>query len=225
MNLEKMSLSPDSMEDQLLREIEMIVDEEEPCEPDTSDPLNNKEPILSRSIGLWSGIWIIIASSVGSGIFASPGIVFGYTQSVGAALIVWVMAGLLSITGALCYAELGSMMPVTGGEFTYLKRAYGDLAAFLFSFSNIVISRPASTGILALTFGQYFAKLFDYSSPIIVNSSAVGAIIFICFLNVVSARVAILAQDFLAIIKLLALFLISIFGILYIFTVNFHINL
>jgi amino acid transporter len=134
---------------------------------------------------------------------------------------VWVIAGLLSISGALCYAELGSMMPVTGGEFTYYQRAYGSLPAFLFSFANIVISRPASTGILALTFGQYFAKLFDYSSSIMIHFSAVLAIIFICFLNVISARVAIIAQDFLAAIKLVALFIISIFGVFYMFSVFF----
>lgn len=229
----KMSHPQEVMDDQLLKEIEEIIDEEETLinqVVEFNDPLRSKAAVgskevkMERSIGLWSGIWIIIASSIGSGIFASPGIVFGYTQSVGASLLVWILAGFLSISGALCYAELGSMMPVTGGEFTYLKRAYGDLAAFLFSFANIVISRPASTGILALTFGQYFAKLFDHSSSILVNLIAIMAIICICFLNVISARVAILAQDFLAVIKLAALFIISVYGILYMFSVSFNLD-
>lgn len=220
-----MAAVPEMMEDQLLKEIEEIIDEDESLineVPDFRDPLRStdREKQLVRSIGLWSGIWIIIASSIGSGIFASPGIVFGYTRSVGGSLMVWIIAGLLSISGALCYAELGSMMPVTGGDFTYLQRAYGALPAFLFSFANIVISRPASTGILALTFGQYFAKLFDSSNPSFVNIIAILAIITICFINVISVRAAVLAQDFLAGIKLFALLIISIYGILYMFSVS-----
>lgn len=220
-----MADAPAMMEDQLLKEIEEIIDEDEALiseAPEFSDSLRSTDPEnqLARSIGLWSGIWIIIASSIGSGIFASPGIVFGYTKSVGASLMVWIIAGLLSISGALCYAELGSMMPVTGGDFTYLQRAYGSLPAFLFSFANIVISRPASTGILALTFGQYFAKIFDSSNPSLVTFIAVLAIISICLINVISVRAAVLAQDFLAGIKLFALLLISFYGILYMFSVN-----
>ena len=193
-------------EDQLLKEIGEFVDEDEaliaagsPIVPDLSIPLRATihENHLDRSISLWSGIWIIIASTIGSGIFASPGIVFGYTKSVGSALLVWIVAGILSITGALCYGELGSMMPVSGGEFTYLLRAYGSLAAFLFSFANILISRPASTAILSLTFGQYVAKLLDSSSSFLVNFIAVTAIICICSLNIFSARVAVFAQGWL----------------------------
>ena len=121
-----------SDEDKLLKDLGECINEDEdealmsPSEQDLKVPLEPtfQEHQLDRSIGLWSGIWIIVASSVGSGIFASPGIVYGYTKSVGASLLVWILAGLLSITGALCYAELGAMMLVSGGEFNYLLRAY-----------------------------------------------------------------------------------------------------
>ena len=222
-------------EDKLLRDLGEFIDEDAalmgPTAEDLIVPLEPtfQEHQLDRSIGLWSGMWIIVASSVGSGIFASPGIVFGYTSSVGASLLIWVLAGLLSITGALCYAELGAMMPVSGGEFTYLLRAYGSLPAFLFSFANILLSRPASTAILSLTFAQYLAKLFDSSNPILIDFIAIFAIISICFINIISTKVAVYAQgisclllliDFLAVLKLLGLFIISMFGIFYMFTVN-----
>lgn len=83
------------------------------------------EEALGKSISLFSAITLIIGMCIGSGIFSSPGPVLLYSSSVGLALFIWFVAGILAITGALCYAELGTMIPTSGGEHPYLKRAYG----------------------------------------------------------------------------------------------------
>jgi hypothetical protein len=77
---------------------------------------------LTPGISLLSGIALIIGICIGSGIFSSPGPILNYAGSVPAALSVWIAAGLLAMTGALCYAELGTMIPDSGGEHAYLSR-------------------------------------------------------------------------------------------------------
>ncbi|KAJ3062386.1 b(0,+)-type amino acid transporter 1, partial [Quaeritorhiza haematococci] len=118
---------------------------------------------LAKTVTLFNGVALIIGMCIGSGIFASPGPVFMYTQSVGGAILVWIAGGVLAITGALCYAELGTMMPTSGGEHPYLMRAYGSLPAFLFAWTGITVTRPGSVAIICVTFADYFGRLLYYA--------------------------------------------------------------
>ncbi len=118
---------------------------------------------LGKSVGLINGLALIIGCVIGSGIFASPGPILTYTQSPGAALLVWLMAGLLAITGALCYAELGTMMPSSGGEHPYLMKAYdSSLPAFLFSWTGITVTRPGAIAIICIIFAEYVCRLIYF---------------------------------------------------------------
>ena len=80
---------------------------------------------------------LVVSLMIGSGIFASPGPVAMHAHSVGMSLVVWIICGLLACTGALSYAELGSEIPISGGEHAYLNHAYGSLLAFLYSWTAI----------------------------------------------------------------------------------------
>ena len=115
-------------------------------------------PGLKRHLTLRNGIGLIVGGIVGSGIFLTPNKVLELSGSVGAAIIVWVLAGLLSLCGALCYCELGTSIPETGGEHVYFKRAFGPLAAFLFTWSLILVVSPVSTALISLTFARYALK-------------------------------------------------------------------
>ncbi len=86
---------------------------------------------LKRQLGLVTGILIIVADMIGTGIFMTTGNILRMTQSALIVLLLWGIGGLVAITGALCYAELAALWPAVGGEYVYLKNIYGLLPAFL----------------------------------------------------------------------------------------------
>src|ERR1700691_793520 len=101
-------------------------------------------PELARDLGLSHAAAVVVGTIIGSGIFLVPSEMM---QAVGSARLVylaWVVGGLLSFFGALTYAELGAMKPQAGGEYVYIRDAYGPLAGFLYSWTWFLIAKPAS---------------------------------------------------------------------------------
>ena len=93
------------------------------------------------------------------GIFASPTTIAQQVNSVGASLIVWAGCGVIAMFGSLAYTELGTMYPnSSGGEYIYIKKAFGDLPAFLFTFTSVFITKPATMTLIALTCGDYLME-------------------------------------------------------------------
>src|ERR1022692_2956529 len=104
---------------------------------------------LSRDLGLSHAGAIVVGTIIGSGIFLVPSEMM---QAVGSARLVylaWMVGGLLSFFGALTYAELGAMKPQAGGEYVYVRDAYGPLAGFLYSWTWFLIAKPASVATIA----------------------------------------------------------------------------
>lgn len=110
---------------------------------------------LERKLGLVSGICLIVGTMIGSGIFASPRYVMENSGSVGLTLIVWSLCGVLAISGALSYAELGTMIPLSGAEYVYLLEGFGALPAFLYSWTSVIVLKPSQVAIICLAFGAY----------------------------------------------------------------------
>lgn len=115
---------------------------------------------LQRKLGLVSGISLIVGTMIGSGIFASPRYVMEYSGSVGLTLIVWSLCGVLAMFGALSYAELGTMIPLSGAEYVYLLKGFGALPAFLFSWTSVIVLKPSQVAIICLAFGAYVIEPF-----------------------------------------------------------------
>src|ERR1700686_2818409 len=156
-------------------------------------------PELARDLGLSRAGAVVVGTIIGSGIFLVPAEMM---QAVGSARLVylaWMVGGLLSFFGALTYAELGPMKPQAGGEYVYVRDAYGPLAGFLYSWTTFLISKPASiatitTGLVRIlgTFPafSFFPRAF-ISQPFTVNygqAVAVAATILISWLNYIGVR-------------------------------------
>ena len=112
-----------------------------------------------RTLTLFDGISTIISLMVGSGIFSTAGNIQQGVGSPGLSLVLWGLTGLLALTGALCYAELGTMIPGSGGEAQYLARGFGPLMVFLFNWASIVILKPGTVAILSVATAEYLTRM------------------------------------------------------------------
>lgn len=113
---------------------------------------------LRRALGAWSAVAIVVGTIIGSGIFLVPK---DMTEAVGSAplvFVVWVVGGLLSLFGALAYAELAAAIPEAGGEYVYLRQAYGPLWGFLYGWTQTWVAKSGSIATLATAFFVYLGN-------------------------------------------------------------------
>ncbi|KAH1002920.1 hypothetical protein HUJ04_008945 [Dendroctonus ponderosae] len=120
---------------------------------------------LKRELGLFSAINLILAVMIGSGIFVSPASALKYSGSVGMCLVVWAICGVISLLGALAFAELSTVVPRSGAEYAYFMDSFtplhpfwGPLPAFLYSWLMVIIIRPAEVAVIVLTFSEYLCQ-------------------------------------------------------------------
>ena len=138
--------------------------------------------VLRREIGLWGCVSIVVGIMIGSGIFISPKGILQNTGTVGMALVVWVLCGVMSLLGALSFAELGTTFTKSGGEYAFILEAFGPMLSFLRLWANIISIGTGTIAVLAITFAQYcLAPFFGLScSEIPPNAIRLLAVAILC---------------------------------------------
>jgi amino acid transporter len=137
-----------------------------------------------KTLTLFDACALVVGIMLGAGIFRAPAIVAAQVQSEALFMLLWLAGGLISLAGALCYAELASRYPHTGGEYHFLQRAYGERLAFLFAWSRMSVVQTGAIAALAFVFGDYASRLAPlgshgaalYAALIVVAITALNAV-------------------------------------------------
>ncbi|MBI4531719.1 MAG: amino acid permease [Candidatus Latescibacteria bacterium] len=156
---------------------------------------------LQRRLGLWSATATVIGEVIAVGIFLTPA---EMAKSLGSPLwllIVWVVMGMMAISGALCYGELAARFPEAGGGYVYLHRAYGPGLAFLYGWMSCLVMDPGITAALGVGMASYVGYIVDLSPPG-VKAVAIGTILVLAAMNIYGVRLGAWLMRWLTVLKL-----------------------
>ena len=195
----------------------------------------NANQTLQKTVGFWAATSIVAGSIIGSGVFMKPASMAAQLGSPIWLTLVWIIAGIFSLFGALIYAELGAMMPQTGGIYVYFKKMFGDFMAFLFGWAGLSVINTAAVAAISFVCAQYadyflhlprFDKIteqaYAWHIPFIgdlfplenigVKSLAVFFVILLTYLNYRSVKAGSAFQLFSTIVKIFVI-AVLVFGI------------
>ena len=120
---------------------------------------------LVKGLGLFDSTTIVMGSMIGSGIFIVAADVARQVQSPGLFLLAWVFSGLMTVTAAVTYGELAAMMPKAGGQYIYLREAFGPLSGFLYGWTLFLVIQTGTLAAVAVAFGKFLGFFFPAVSP------------------------------------------------------------
>jgi L-type amino acid transporter 9 len=195
------------------------VDETEPLLQRQASVASNDTQPLSKQLTARHAFAVLVTLQIGSGIFASPAQVDSNVPSPGAALLVWVLGGLLSWAGAASFAELGAALPLNGGMQEYLRHVYGDTAAFLMAWIYIVAAKPASMAIQSIVIAESIGSvgsidIHEPGSAMLLKIVAVVSFVFMVLLNSINTRFTLRLSESFTVFKIGTVGLIVLGGII-----------
>ena len=165
----------------------------------------------ARLLSRLGAISIIIGIVIGAGIFKTPSMVAGITADIGWMMAVWVAGSIISVAGALCYAELATMYPHAGGDYHFLSRAYGKNVAFLYGWAKATVINTGSIALLAFVFGDYMTKVLDLGQHSTVIW-AIAIIVALTLVNLVGIHLSSKIQTWLTLFEVTGLLVIIAVG-------------
>ncbi|CAI9734853.1 large neutral amino acids transporter small subunit 1-like [Octopus vulgaris] len=178
---------------------------------------------LKKQVTLLQGVGIIVGIIIGSGIFVSPVGILQNVKSVGLSLLMWAICGLYNMLCALCYAELGASIPESGGEYIYIKRAFGDFAGFVCLWINFLLVCPVGIAAASLIFTTYLLKPI-FSDCDIPESGlrliSALVVMLLIMLNCINVKLVTRLQLIITFSKIIALLIIIVIGFYWIGTGN-----
>lgn len=172
-----------------------------------------KQPSLRKALGVFDGIAILVGITIGAGIYSTPQIIAGYLGSFRAIILLWIIVGIFVFIGGLVYAELGTRLPNTGGEYVYINRCFGPFAGFMFGWSQLFIIRTspaAGLAIITANYLGYFVELRQWTQTAV----ALAVIAFFGVLNYIGVQRASFYQKISTVFKIGGIFALVILGLI-----------
>jgi len=182
---------------------------------------------LKRKLSFWDGASLIVANVIGIGIFTTPGIVAGMVPDSGSFMLVWLLGGIFAVVGAIAYSELSARNPEAGGEYVYLREAFGPLWGFLSGWTSFIAGFPGAIAAASIGFAAYVKNMLpgDVSSGEAVyaipaeflglsfqESVAVAVIIALSILHILKINIGKRLQNTLTIISIATIVLLIALG-------------
>jgi APA family basic amino acid/polyamine antiporter len=169
---------------------------------------------LARELTLYGLIMVAIGSCIGSGIFVTPAQIAGLVPSSWFIIAVWAVGGLITLTGALTFGELGAMFPKAGGIYVFLKEAYGGWSGFLYGWAYLLIITSGSIAVLSLAFSYYLSFFIpmDQGGKIITSIIVISCL---TTLNILRAKFGEMFSNLFTGLKILGILLIIGIGLFY----------
>jgi APA family basic amino acid/polyamine antiporter len=185
---------------------------------------------LVRGLGSWDAALVTVGSVLGTGIFLTTGDIARALPHAGLVLAVWVVGGLLTLAGALTYGELGGLFPEAGGQYVYLREAYGRFFGFLFGWAAFFVIMSGGNAAISVGFGEYLGAFVPaFSGERVLASAALGpwawrlsgaqvagalAIAVLTAVNVLGLREGALVQNLVTVVKVTAIVALAAAGLL-----------
>jgi amino acid transporter len=157
-------------------------------------------------------VGLTIGIVVGAGIFAIPSLVASNSASTTVALSAWVLGGVISLIGALVYAELATTFPHPGGDYHFLQRAYGRRVSFLFGWARMTVIQTGSIAVLSFVFGDYASRVVSFGSQSAMIYAGL-AVVALTGLNIAGVRQGVVTQNILTILEVSGLVLVIVVGL------------
>lgn len=176
---------------------------------------------LPRRLGLASAVAVIVGTTIGSGIFRTPAVVAERLDDPLAFAAAWVVGGVLALTGALSFAELGALFPRSGGLYVYIREAWGRPVAFLFGWAELLVIRPASYGAISIVSAEYLWRVMGRDGAVsaaglpISRAQATAALLIalVAWVNVRGIDLGAIVQNVSTVLKLAALLALVVMGL------------
>jgi len=164
---------------------------------------------LRKSIGCIQLFSYVICVMLGAGVYICPGLVAKNSSNMGEALILWILAGIVSLLGSLCFCELAISLKKTGSFYIYIKEAYGDKAGFLAMWTLVIVLNPAALAVVSVAIGEHVVGTFtDISSPNgiwMIKGVAVLCLLLSSSINLVSTSFINKTQEFFSSLQIIAI--------------------
>src|SRR5271169_6555982 len=135
-----------------------------PTSPSTENETTNQQPSLVRGLSLLDSVLLLVSGIIGSSIFLTAKDIAGPLPNPTLFLLVWVLGGVISLCACVAFAELGSMFPDSGGQYVYLREAYGDLMAFLYGWMLFSVANGGTIAALSVASAAYMGQVFPIIS-------------------------------------------------------------
>jgi len=169
---------------------------------------------LKKELSLYGLVMVVIGSCIGSGIFLTPSQIAGHLPSPLLILLVWALGGIITLTGALTFAELASLYPQAGGVYVYLKEAFGDIFGFLYGWAYLLVITSGANAALAIACAYYLAFIFPMSQTAI-KVTAICALVVVTVINILRVKAAEIFSNIFTGLKLLGVAAIILIGFLF----------